>query len=284
MNVNVLGHLIILVEAGMSLELAIQALYADHPNHSKVKKIMQQLDQGATLGLVARQMFPWWCPYPYYDHTFFMDTRAFLNVCQRYVDERAYIFRVIGQSLLYPVALFFLGVAILCFVVYGVPQSILIPDPIMWTIVSALVLFFSIGGVFFWYIVSSLRFGPYDALFLVQLGLSQGGALKHVITTLRWPKTQRSLVLSTCIDHQSFVVAFCQLFLMPFSFKTSLIMYELSGQLDEGLIQILPRYRAYILQKRIRACQWFKLTIYLFIMGIIFFLAILIYGPTLSYT
>jgi type II secretory pathway component PulF len=287
MNVNALRHLIILVGAGMSLEPAIQALYADHPNHSGLKKMMQQLDQGVTLGQVACQMFPWWCRYPYYDHMFFMDTPAFLNVCQRYIDERAHIFRAIGQSLLYPVALFFLGLAILFFVAYGLPQSTSVSDLIMWWIISALILFFSIGCIFLWYMVSSIRFGPYDALFLVQLGLSQGGALKRVITTLRWPKNQKnqwSHVLSTCIDHQSFVVAFCQSFSMPVSFKTSLIMYELSGQLDAGLSQILPRYRDYILHKRIRACQWFKVTIYLFIMGVIFLLAILIYGPTLSYT
>ena len=280
MHKNVLIYLGVMVSSGIPFDIAIIKLSKEYEFHKGLKQAENLLNKGNDISIVLKKLFPWWCSYPFSDFTESINSVDFIRACNVYIDDRYTTINNLIKLLSYPIFLLCFAVLILLLTYQLINNG---PDRSFLLFIVMIAVFFIITFIFFCSIYLSFKKNPYDILFVIYLGLNQGWSYKSIVTLHVFKKyglSFKSFLIKLC-NMRSFIKVFDWYFTLPLAIKDSLLFYESSGWLVQGLDEVLPIYKTYNASKLIKICLVFKCFIYLYVVALILLLFFVLYKPML---
>tara|TARA_Y100000591_G_scaffold211409_1_gene183383 strand:- start:26050 stop:26880 length:831 start_codon:yes stop_codon:yes gene_type:complete len=271
-----------MLKSGVPLQQAIELLVKFHPRDLVWKRMHVLLIQGKLLTDVAKELFPWWCPYPFSNVDVSIHSISYLESCREFLNHRSKWIRQASQLLAYPLFLYLFSIFLLMLFLNVGGIEYQFPG---WLGIFIMVIFLGITGAILYLLLCMFLVTPLDVLDLCRLCFKQGWSLNAMFYSLtfsghiqqKWKKT----MIETLV-FRSFITAFSGVFKIPASIESALKMHEQNGQLSVGLELIVPHYRQYLLSHFRFLCYVLKSGLYVLVVVSIFIILYFIYFPIAS--
>lgn len=268
-----------MLKSGVPLQQAIELLVKFHPRNPVWMRIHLLLIQGKVLTDVAKELFPWWCPYPFSNVDVPIYTLSYLESCQEFLNHRSKRIRQASQLLAYPLFLYVFSIFLLMLFLNIGDIELQFPG---WLGIFIIVIFLGITGAIFYLLICIFSVTPLDVLDLCRLCLKQGWSINAMFCSLTFSghvqRKWKKIIIETLVL-RSFITAFSGVFKIPASIEAALKMHEQNGQLSVGLELIVPHYRHYQLSHFRFLCYVLKTGLYLLVVVSIFIILYFIYFP-----
>jgi type II secretory pathway component PulF len=268
-----------ILKSGIPLQQAIERLVKIYPRNHVWKRMHRALAQGKALTDIAKELFPWWCPYPFSNIDVPIHSITYLESCREFLNHRSQWFVKASRWLAYPLFLLVFSIFLMMLFFHAGGAENQFPE---WMGPFILVVLIGITSAISYLLVRLFLVSPLDVLELCRLCLKQGWSLNAMFCSLtfsgyiqrKWKKT-----MIETLSHRSFIAAFSEVFKIPASIESSLKMHEQNGQLSAGLEFIVPYYRDYQLSHFRWLCYVLKSGLYLVVIVSIFIVLYFIYFP-----
>ncbi|MGC6366689.1 MAG: hypothetical protein ACON35_01660 [Candidatus Marinamargulisbacteria bacterium] len=233
----------------------------------------------------ARSSFPVWCAYPYAKSYRPLDAVGYIDRCLAIIDYRRQHLKKMVELLWYPI--FLLGMAIFmgALVLYSLQSLVDESNGIKFLLNFFMVFLISILVYLCWLIRACIQLTFIDWLVVVDLHLSSGWLLGQVIRDLEpcgrlldlWKR-----FINDIVELQSFANALVIYLTLDLTLVATLRTYETMGNLNMGVQVILPDLIDQKNKRFIFHVHALRILLYLFIVGVIFSVLMILYRPILN--